>query len=119
MLPFDLARGAQVYARALCDALDSPEVHHRVLTLYQPEADVLRPEYHLDVPKRPFRRFGLDPRVFWRLSRALAELKPDLIVTHGGEPLKYAEPVRGDIPLLHLRIGISAAPPGARTRRAC
>lgn len=116
MLPYDLARGAQVYARALCDALDSAEVHHRILTLYEPEASVLRPEHHLDIPKRPFRRFGLDPRVFWRLSKALAELQPDLLVTHGGEPLKYVEPVRGAIPLLHLRIGISAAPPGARTK---
>lgn len=114
MLPYDLARGAQVYARSLVDALDSTEVRHQVLTLFEGAPGVLEPEHRLNVPQDRWRKLGFDPRVSLRLNRAIERLQPDAIVTHGGEPLKYVAPVRRDIPLVHYRIGISAVQTGPR-----
>ena len=116
VLPYDLARGAQVYARALCDALDTPEVNHRILSLFAAPTGVLAPDHRLDVPQAPWRRMGFDPRVSLRLARLLDELRPDVIVTHGSEPLKYVVPLRGTTPLIHYRIGISAVTDGPRLK---
>lgn len=105
-----------MYVRALCDALDTPEVNHRILSLFAAPLGILAPDHRLDVPQAPWRRMGFDPRVSLRLASALAELKPDVLVTHGSEPLKYVVPLRGSTPLIHYRIGISAVTEGSRLK---
>lgn len=97
VLPTDIARGGQVIARDLRDALDGRWGEHRILTLFSSEAALLRPDDCLDVPQGWGRRAGFDPRVALRLARALARLQPTVVVAHGGEPLKYlaALPNRG------------------------
>jgi glycosyltransferase involved in cell wall biosynthesis len=114
VLPYDLARGAQVYARALVDALRDGEMAHETVTLFAGEPGILDPDHALDTPRTPFRRFGYDPRASIRLADLLDERDPDLLVTHGAEPLKYVLPVAGDRPIVHLRIGISAVREGPR-----
>jgi len=106
ILPFDLARGAQRYARALVDLLDTPDQRHLILTLFAAEPVLLRPDVELGVPQGRLRRLGVDPRVVLRLRSALRELQPDAVVAHGGEPAKYvalAAPRR--LPVVYLSIG--------------
>ena len=94
ILPVDLARGAQTYAREIRLGLDRGETRHRTLTLFRsgggPRPDTLRPDYALDVRPGRLRRAGLDPRVVLRLWRLLRAEAPDVVVAHGSEPLKYA-----------------------------
>ena len=89
VLPVDLARGAQTYARELRLALDDATTSHRTLTLFRSEPAALRPDLTLDVPSGPLRR-AIDPRAVLRLRRLVRRERPDLVVAHGGEPLKYA-----------------------------
>ena len=109
LLPYDLARGAQRYARALVDTLQSgpePEASHVVMTLFAAESAVLRADVSLGVPRGPMRRLGLDPRAMLRLRRAIGRLAPIVVVAHGGEAAKYAAlalPRR--VPIVYLRIG--------------
>ena len=90
VLPVDLFRGAQTYARELRTRLDEPDTRHRTLTIFRSDGGALHPDLSLDVESGTARRLGLDPRAVARLRRELARLKPDLVVAHGGEPLKYA-----------------------------
>ena len=106
ILPFDLARGAQRYARALVDLLDSPEQRHLILTLFAADPVLLRADIELEVPQGGLRRLGLDPRVVLRLRRALRELRPAVVVAHGGEPAKYiALAAPRWLPVVYLSIG--------------
>ena len=50
ILPYDLARGAQRYARALVDALNAEGEAHQILTLFRADPVLLRPDVELDVP---------------------------------------------------------------------
>lgn len=107
VLPVDLARGAQTYARELRDALDGNEVRHRTVTLFHSGGAALRPDWSLGVPDGSLRRLGLDPRARLRLRELLRVERPAVVVAHGGEPLKYAvaagvEPAR----LAYYKIGI-------------
>ena len=107
VLPVDLARGAQTYARELRNALDGDEVRHRTVTLFHSGGAALRPDWSLAVPDGPLRRLGLDPRARHRLRELLRVERPAIVVAHGGEPLKYAaaagvEPAR----LAYYKIGI-------------
>lgn len=90
VLPVDLARGAQTYARELRDALDGSEVRHRTVTLFRSDGAALRPDWSLGVADGPLRRLGLDPRVRHRLRGLLHAERPAVVVAHGSEPLKYA-----------------------------
>ncbi|MCB9670356.1 MAG: glycosyltransferase [Alphaproteobacteria bacterium] len=114
VLPYDLARGAQVYARALRDALDTPEVRHETVTLFDGEPGILDPDHTLGVPRQPLRRFGYDPRASARLGELVEALDPVVLVTHGAEPLKYTLPIANGRPVVHYRIGISAVRSGPR-----
>ena len=49
VLPVDAPRGAQTYARALQDALESDRVHHRTMTLFRSEPGALRPDFAANV----------------------------------------------------------------------
>ena len=105
VLPLDLPRGAQSYARALCDELGRD---HKVVTLFDSAPAVLRADLALEVPDGRLRRAGFDPRAALRLRRALRRQRPRLIVAHGGEALKYAVRVRpAGIPLVYLKIGLT------------
>ena len=106
VLPYDLARGAQRYARALVDILDSDDQRHLILSLFAADPVLLRPDIQLDVPQGPFRRLGLDPRVWVRLRREVVRLGPAVVVAHGGESAKYAAlAVPRSMPLVYYRIG--------------
>ncbi len=106
VLPHDLARGAQRYARSLVDSLDGDEDTHQIVTLFRSDPVLLRPDVELDVPQGAMRRLGLDPRVVTRLRREIRRLSPEVVVAHGGESAKYtslAAP-RG-LPMIYLKIG--------------
>lgn len=109
VLPSDLARGAQVFARALADQLDGPGAAHTVMTLFTTPPAVLRPDHRLDVTPGRMRAAGYDARVPVRLARRLRRLRPDIVVTHGGEALLYVAPVLPPATaLVHKRIGITS-----------
>jgi len=106
LLPRDMARGAQSYARALVDRLDSDEERHVVVTLFSSPEGLARPDFELGVPQGRMRQVGFDPRAMTRLRRLLRGLRPRLVVAHGGESAKYAAtsmPRR--LPLVYLMIG--------------
>ena len=107
VLPVDLARGAQTYARELRVALDDEAtVRHRTLTLFRSAPAALRPDLTLDVPSGPLRR-AIDPRALLALRRIVRRERPDVVVAHGGEPLKYT--VLAGVPsarLVYYKIGI-------------
>jgi glycosyltransferase involved in cell wall biosynthesis len=106
VLPYDLARGAQRYARTLVDALADDGASHLILTLFRAEPAGLRPDIRLDVPRGLMRRMGIDPRVLTRLRRQVGQISPDVVVAHGGEPAKYcAIALPRSIPLVYLKIG--------------
>ena len=111
VLPIDLSRGAQTYARELRLTLDDADTAHRTLTLFRsPEGGALRPDVSLDVPSGFLRKAGVDARAWYRLRRFLRDEKPDVVVAHGGEPLKYA--VFAGVPrdrLVYYKIGIGGA----------
>ncbi len=106
VLPYDLARGAQRYARSLVDVLAADEDSHQILTLFRSQPVLLRADVELDVPQGPLRRIGLDPRVVLRLRRVVRKLRPEVVVAHGGESAKYAAlAISKDTPLVYLKIG--------------
>jgi glycosyltransferase involved in cell wall biosynthesis len=110
VLPVDLARGAQTYARELRNALDGPEVRHRTLTLFDSDGGALRADMSLGVSDGPLRRAGVDPRVVSRLRRLVRREDPAIVLAHGSEPLKYA--VLAGVPkarLVGLKIGAGHA----------
>jgi glycosyltransferase involved in cell wall biosynthesis len=90
ILPLDLSRGAQTYAREVRAGLDRDIARHRTLTLFDSEGGALRPDHVLGVRPGLLRRAGLDPRACLRLRRVLRDEAPDVVVAHGSEPLKYA-----------------------------
>jgi glycosyltransferase involved in cell wall biosynthesis len=117
VLPYDLARGAQRYARDLVDELDSVDERHLILTLFAAEPAQLRPDIRLDVPQGPMRRLGLDPRAVWGLRREIKRHQPAVVVAHGGEPAKYSAMALPRGPrLIYYRIGTvsskASRPPG-------
>lgn len=108
VLPVDLARGAQIYARQLADVLDQPGERHRVLAIFASEPGPLHPDLCLGVPDGRWRAAGADPVAVLRLRRALAREAPGVVVAHGGESLKYvaaATPAR--VPVVYYKIGTS------------
>jgi glycosyltransferase involved in cell wall biosynthesis len=118
VLPYDLARGAQRYARALVDSLAGDGDTHEILTLFRAEPVHLRPDVELDVPQGVMRRAGLDPRVVLRLRRELRDRRPSVVVAHGGESAKYtALSVPKGMPMVYLKIGTAHASLGRRANR--
>lgn len=118
VLPADLARGAQVFARALREALDGRPDEHRTLSLFTSDAAHLRPDIALGLPGGRARRVGFDPRAALKLRRTLRDIAPDVVVAHGGEALKYvvaARPRRTS--LVYKKTGSSAESLGGQLRR--
>lgn len=106
LLPVDTARGGQVYARALVDALDAPAERHRILTLFDAPRFVLRADVELGVRDGRLHRLGFDPRATTRLCRVLRRLQPRVVVGHGAETVKYAAFAGlGNTPLVYYMVG--------------
>ncbi|HEY5014618.1 MAG TPA: glycosyltransferase family 4 protein, partial [Acidimicrobiia bacterium] len=89
VLPVDLSRGAQVYARELRTGLDGDDARHRTVTLFR-SSGALEPDHALDVEPGLLRRGGFDPRALARFRRLIRTERPAVVVAHGREPLKYA-----------------------------
>lgn len=114
VLPSDAARGAQVFARDLQAALDGPGEEHLILTIFDGGEAVLEPDLRLEVPMGRLRAIGGDPRALQAVRGALDRIQPDVVVAHGGEPLKYVAPAAdGRFALVYYAIG-TVTPP-ART----
>jgi glycosyltransferase involved in cell wall biosynthesis len=109
ILPVDAFRGAQTYARALCDRLDGEDVRHEALVLFRSPPGALRPEHQLDVPSGTARRAGFDPRAAMRLRAFVRREAPALVVAHGGEPLKYVCAIGAARRCVYYKIGIGDA----------
>lgn len=108
VLPLDLARGAQRYARELRSRLDTPEVRHRILTIFASTSRELGADVALDVPYAIAQRFGFDPRAALALAHELRSSKPDLVVAHGSAPLKYLATIsRRQPPVVYYKIGVA------------
>jgi glycosyltransferase involved in cell wall biosynthesis len=118
VLPCDIARGAQVYARDVRALLSNNGDEHHILTLFRAPPAVLQADHQLDVPMGRLRRLGFDPRVVLGLRRALRQFPPDVVVAHGGEPLKYlAWMSRARWALVYLAIGTATGPARRGPRR--
>lgn len=109
VLPLDLARGAQRYARAMKDALDGHSQRHLTLTLFRSDVRVLDPDLKLDYSARLSARAGLDPRVVLSLREVLRRHEPRVVVAHGSQPLKYLAPICPRARLVYYKIGTSTA----------
>lgn len=108
VLPSDVTSGVQMFAKLLRDRLDGPEVRHRTLTLFDWQRSMLRADHELGYPSGFLRRAGFDPRVIPQLRRKLRTLAPDVVVAHGGEPLKYCGAARPKSSrLVYLKVGSS------------
>jgi glycosyltransferase involved in cell wall biosynthesis len=110
VLPSDLARGAQRYARAVADAAGRiAGQQHDVVVLFAVPNGTGGAEHELAVPSGRLRRAGLDPRAVWRLRQLVARTRPDVVIAHGAESLKYAAflPRNGPALVCHA-IGVSS-----------
>jgi glycosyltransferase involved in cell wall biosynthesis len=106
VLPVDIARGGQVIARDLRDLLNKGRDRHEILTIFGCEPVLLSAEHRLDVPMGWRRSAGFDPLAYRQLRSALRRLDPDVVVAHGGEPLKYLALVERTAPLIYFAFGI-------------
>jgi glycosyltransferase involved in cell wall biosynthesis len=111
ILPSAIARGGQAIVGELARALDGRPDRHLVLTIFRegegpPSIPV---DIALDVsPGR--RRFGIDPVALLAVRAAIRDVRPAVIVAHGGEPLKYAvlsgQAGGSRTPVLYYKIGV-------------
>lgn len=109
ILPADLARGAQLFARTLRDHLDGKPDRHCTLAIFASGPGQLRPDLALGVASRRSRSLGLQPSAVMALRRAMADVRPDVVVAHGGEALKYAVASgRGGHVLVYTKTGVSS-----------
>lgn len=109
VLPADLSRGAQLFARTLRDQLDGRPDRHRTLAVFASDHGQLRPDVTLGVVGGRARRAGFHPGAGIALRRELSQLAPDVVVAHGGESLKYvvvARPRRAA--LVYTKTGVSS-----------
>jgi len=109
VLPEDLDRGAQVYAGQLRDALaGDPDQRHLVVSLFDAPEAALRADIRLGTRSGSLRRAGLDPLAVVRLRRAIRSENADVVVAHGGEPLKYVVAAVGRTPAVYYKVGLSS-----------
>lgn len=119
LLPEDLSRGAQSYARALRDLLDGRDgIAHRTLTLFDAPPAALQADIELGVKSEPGRSVGFNPLAALALRRCLHAQQPQVLVAHGGEPLKYAWAAHvPDVRLVYNKIGMFGFGDSATIRR--
>lgn len=108
VVSYDVSRGAERHARALVDVMDGRDGRrHLIMTMFQGDEESLHADVALDVPRGRMRRLGLDPRVVSRMRRRLRDLRPEVVVAHGGEPAKYVALADRDATFVYLVIGSS------------
>jgi glycosyltransferase involved in cell wall biosynthesis len=107
VLPSAIGRGAQVYARALVNLLDEPDEHHQLMSIYSGDSGV-EVDLSLGEPGGAAAAVGFDPRVAMRLRRFVNERSPDVLVAHGGDPLKYLVAGLQRKPVVYYAIGTVA-----------
>ncbi|HSM45796.1 MAG TPA: glycosyltransferase family 4 protein [Acidimicrobiia bacterium] len=106
VLPIDLKRGAQRYAQVLADHLQARGSRNVVLTIFGATPGESGHDESLGVDPGVLRRVGLDPRAVLQLRRAVARIRPDVVIAHGGEPAKYCWlALPRTLPLVYLTIG--------------
>ena len=110
VLPDDRNRGAQVYAGRLRDSLrDDPTQEHLLVTLFNGPAGASCPDIELGQPSGALRRAGIDPLAVRALRRAIKRSGVDVVVAHGGEPLKYAVAAGTAARVIYYKIGLATA----------
>jgi glycosyltransferase involved in cell wall biosynthesis len=88
------------------------------VAMYESEPAGLGPDIGLGLRMGRLRRAGFDPRVALRLRHLFRDVKPDVVVAHGGEPLKYcAFAVPRSSALIYYKIGSSRELLGNSLRR--
>lgn len=118
VLPADLPRGAQVYARALRIALDTEHERHRTWAIFSAPPAGLRPDRQILASPRPRSGAPINPRAVYRLRRALLKKQPDVVIAHGSEALKYvALACPRPVPFVYYRIGVAQGRPQFPGRR--
>jgi glycosyltransferase involved in cell wall biosynthesis len=108
VLPSAIGRGAQVYARALVNLLDGPDQRHLLLSMYSGDTGI-EVDLSLGEPGGATAAVGFDPRVAMRLRKFVKERSPDVLVAHGGDPLKYLVAGLLRTPVVYYAIGTVAA----------
>ena len=106
----DSRRGAEVFASDLSRSLDGAGITQS-LTVLRPAhaigASLVDPGSAIQASDRhyPTRRF--DVRILGALRRAVDEARPNVVLAHGGEPLKYSIPATVGRParVIYRRIG--------------
>jgi glycosyltransferase involved in cell wall biosynthesis len=117
VLPSAVARGAQVYARALVDLLDTPEDRHELLSLYSGPSGI-EVDASLGRPGGPEPAVGFDPRTAVSLHRFIRDHSADVVVAHGGDSLKYVVSALSGVPVVYHAIGTVAATVNGTLRRS-
>jgi glycosyltransferase involved in cell wall biosynthesis len=117
VLPSAVARGAQVYARALVDLLDTPEDRHELIVLYSGSAGI-EVDASLGRPGGRAPAVGFDPRTAFRLHQFVRAHSPDVVVAHGGDSLKYVVSAFSGVPVVYHAIGTVAASVNGTLRRS-
>jgi glycosyltransferase involved in cell wall biosynthesis len=119
VVPRIVRRGAEVFAAQLADALQ-PVSRNLLFPLFGPAegqpAGAVRVVPGAGPSSRLEARTGVDPGAMARLRVGLRRLRPDLVVAHGGEPLKYAalaDP-RGRVPIVYRKISHASGSRGER-----
>jgi glycosyltransferase involved in cell wall biosynthesis len=111
VIPTAVGRGAQREARALVDRLEIPgRRSHRLLSVFAGPAEIAVDE-DLGYDRGERQSTGFDPRVVPVLRRALARIRPSVLVAHGGDPLKYLVPAMAGrrLPLAYYATGTFGA----------
>jgi len=123
VVPRVVRRGAEVFAAQLADALQ-PVSQNLLFPLFGPaEGTPAAPVRVVGGARRAGvieQRTGVDPGALARMRAGVHRLRPDLVVAHGGEPLKYAvlaDP-RGRVPLAYRKISHTVDGRGQRGLRA-
>jgi glycosyltransferase involved in cell wall biosynthesis len=119
VIPRVVRRGAEVFAAQLAEALQ-PSSRNLLFPLFGPGEGTPAGRVRVVGGARPVGRLegrvGVDPGAVARLRAGLGKLRPDLVVAHGGEPLKYAvlaDP-RGRVPLAYRKITHAVGSRGER-----
>src|SRR6187549_1623250 len=86
-------RGGEIFASDLIRALAAKGVVQQVAILRscaEPAIGFDAPVTALGADESQGRASALDPRILWGLRKMLTLHSPDVLLAHGGEPLKYA-----------------------------
>lgn len=119
-------RGAEQFAARLATSLESKDVENAICSLYPSNDEIEQydsghlPMYRLDTKSTPFDRVvRVEPMAVLRLRRVLNEFKPDVVVGHGTDTLKYASIARTmhrNVRTAYMNIGLASYWAKSRSR---